>query len=249
MKNRNILLIVEGETTEVEVFNKIGALFFDRKTKLIFYPYKSNIYSLYQKIKEYDELTSTIEILKEIAPNKKMRSILNINFSEIFLIFDFDPQEPAYSDRKIIELTSLFDNETEFGKLYINYPMMESLRDHNNFDLINYLSRHVSLENLSSDSYKDYIKKNGYKKNLDKMTIRHFKKLSKLNITKTNYILNNKKEMPDFNDYHRISNQMLILDKQLSQKNSKNEISVLNTCMMFIVDYFGEKYYKDIKKA
>ena len=249
MKNRNILLIVEGETTEVEVFNKIGTLFFDRKTKLIFYPYKSNIYSLYQKIKEYDELTSTIEILKEIAPNKKMRSILNINFSEIYLIFDFDPQEPAYSDRKIKELTSLFDNETEFGKLYINYPMMESLRDHNNFDLINYLSRHVALENLSSDSYKDYIKKNGYKKNLDKMTIRHFKKLSKLNITKTNHILNNKKEMPDFNDYYRISNQMLILDKQISQKNSKNEIYVLNTCMMFIVDYFGEKYYKDIKKA
>lgn len=249
MKNRNILLIVEGETTEVEVFNKIGTLFFDRKTKLIFYPYKSNIYSLYQKIKEYDELTSTIEILKEIAPNKKIRSILNINFPEIYLIFDFDPQEPAYSDRKIKELTSLFDNETEFGKLYINYPMMESLRDHNNFDLINYLSRYVVLENLSSDRYKDFIKKNGYKKNLDKMTIRHFKKLSKLNITKTNYILNNKKEMPDFNDYYRISNQMLILDKQISQKNSKNEIYVLNTCMMFIVDYFGEKYYKDIKKA
>lgn len=249
MKNRNILLIVEGETTEVEVFNKIGKLFFDRRTKLIFYPYKSNIYSLYQKIKEYDELTSTIEILKEIAPNKKMKSFLNINFSEIYLIFDFDPQEPAYSDTKIKELASLFNNETEFGKLYINYPMMESLRDHNNFDLTNYLSRRVSLENLSSDSYKDYIKKNGYKKNLDKMTIRHFKKLSKLNIIKANYILNNIKEMSDFNDYYRISDQTLILDKQILQKKSKNEIFVLNTCMMFIADYFGEKYYKDIIKA
>ena len=240
---------MEGETTEVEVFNKIGTLFFDRKTKLIFYPYKSNIYSLYQKIKEYDELTSTIEILKEMAPNKKMKSILNIHFSEIYLIFDFDPQEPAYSDTKIEELVSLFDNETEFGKLYINYPMMESLKDHKNFDLTDYLSRYVSLENLSSESYKDYIKKNGHKKNLDKMTIRHFKKLSKLNIAKANYILNNKKEMPDFNDYHSISNQILLLDKQTYQKNAKNRIYVLNTCMMFIVDYFGEKHYKDIKKA
>lgn len=248
MKNRNILLIVEGEITEVEVFNKISALFFDRKTKLIFYPYKSNIYSLYQKIKEYDELTSTIEILKEIAPNKKMRSVLNINFSEIYLIFDFDPQEPAYSDVKIKELTSLFDNETEFGKLYINYPMMESFRDHNNFDLMDYLSRSISLENLTSNNYKKFIIENGYKKNLDKLTIRHFKKLSKLNITKANYIINNNKEMPNFNDYYNISNQKSILDKQIIQKKSQNRIYVLNTCMMFIVDYFSKKIYKDIKK-
>ena len=249
MKNRNILLIVEGEATEVEVFNKISALFFDKKTKLTFYPYKSNIYSLYQKIKDYEELTSTIEILKEIAPNKKMKSLLNINFSEIYLVFDFDPQEPAYSDTKIKELVSLFNNETEFGKLYVNYPMMESFRDHNNFDMLNYMSRMTCLEGLTSKNYKEYIKNSGYNKNLNNLTIRHFRKFSKLNIAKANYILNNSKNIPDYADYYIISNQKAMLDKQISQKNANNEIFVLNTCMMFIVDYFGKKYYKDIQKS
>lgn len=54
--------------------------------------------------------------------------------------------------------------------------------------------------------------------------------------------------MPKFNDQYNISNQKSILDKQIIQKKSQNRIYVLNTCMKFIVDYFGEKIYKDIKK-
>lgn len=242
-------MIVEGEVTEVEVFNRIGNLFFDRKTKLNFYPYKSNLYSLYQKIEEYEEMTSTIEILKEIAPNKKSRSILNKNFSEIYLIFDFDPQESAYSDSKIKKLALRFNNETEFGKLYINYPMMESMRDHHNFDINEYLQKRVQLQGLSSESYKFHISHNGYNKPTTKMTIKHFKLLTKMNVIKANNILTDSKVLPEYSQYQDISNQINILLKQIEEKNKSRSFYVLNTCMFFIIDYFGQKIFKDIKKV
>lgn len=249
LKTRNILLIVEGEVTEINVFDKIGDLFFDKTTKLDFFAYKSNIYSLYQKIKEYKEYTTTIDILKEIATDKKSKKLLNKKFSEIYLIFDFDPQEPAYSDKKIIELVNFFNDEIEFGKLYINYPMMESFRDHTNFNIKDFLNRKVKIDGLTSEIYKSYITQNGYKRNIANMTIRHFKLLSKMNIIKSNFIINNSKTMPEYSNFEHISNQLNILMKQIEIKNSTNSIFVLNTCMMFIIDYFGQRYYGDLLKS
>ena len=74
MKIRNILLIVEGERTEVDVFNRIGSLFFDKKTKFQFYVYGTNLYSLYKKIKKDAGFTSTIGALKEMPGNSIPRS-------------------------------------------------------------------------------------------------------------------------------------------------------------------------------
>lgn len=249
MKNRNILLLVEGEVAEVKAFERIGELFFDKNTQLRFFAYKSNIYSLYQKIIADEEFTSTIGILKEIATTKEDRKILNLKFSEIYLIFDFDPQEPAYSDKKIKDLVALFNNETEFGKLYVNYPMMESMRDHHNFDINDFLYRTVQLEGLSSEGYKDYIKKHGYQRAISNLTEKHFKKMSKINIIKTNYMICNKMNFPALDEFVYVTNQNNILDIQIKEKNTKNLFFVLNTCMFFLVDYFGQKYYNDIKKS
>ena len=246
MKTRNILLIVEGKITEVEMFEKLGQLFLDKRTQLKFFVYKSNIYSLYHKIKEYDEFTDTISILKDLATNSKDKAVLNGKFSEIYLVFDYDPQETAYSDEKIMEMVNLFSDETEFGKLYINYPMMESYKDHKNFDLSEFVSKRVDLENLSSESYKAYIEENGYKRSIDKYTQRHFKLLCKINACKTNYILNQKIKFPTKQEYEVFLEQKWILEMQIDSKNSEGSFYVLNTSSMFLLDYFGDKYYREI---
>ena len=95
---------------------------------------------------------------------------------------------------------------------------------------------------------KQHIRKYGYTRKSNNLTERHFKQLAKLNITKANFILNNAKYIPEYSDYCNISNQGNLLEIQISKKNNDNKIFVINTCMMFIVDYFGEKYYRDIKR-
>ena len=60
-----------------------------------------------------------------------LAGILEVDVSEIFLFFDYDFQESRLTleenNRHIGEMLEYFDDETGNGKLYINYPMVESV--------------------------------------------------------------------------------------------------------------------------
>ena len=79
--------------------------------------------------------TDIIEVLRE--SNKKIREQLEglsrDDFSEVFLFFDYDVHQTnlgkADDGDVINQMLESFDNETENGKLYISYPMVEALRD------------------------------------------------------------------------------------------------------------------------
>lgn len=52
-------------------------------------------------------------------------------FSQIFLFFDYDFQNRLGTQKVngiLDEMLDFFSDETENGKLYINYPMIESLK-------------------------------------------------------------------------------------------------------------------------
>jgi hypothetical protein len=248
-KSRKILIIVEGEVAEVEVFKRIGELFLDKNTRLEFFSYKTNIYDLYNKISALNPLyVETISALKDMFPEDKEVSKWNQNsFSEIYLIFDYDLQDHRYKKEKLEEMLKLFSNETEKGKLYINYPMLESYRDHNNFNCNEFIERSFPIKDINSANYKKHILSCGYTKNLQHFTKRHFKQLCYLNICKGNYVLFVKKEFPEYRCYEKDFLQEKILNKIDNHAKEKKEIIVLNTSMTFIVDYFGIKLYQEIK--
>lgn len=54
------------------------------------------------------------------------------DISEIYLFFDYDFHNRNLSleeiNRQVREMLETFNNETEFGRLYIDYPMVESIR-------------------------------------------------------------------------------------------------------------------------
>lgn len=90
---------------------------------------------LWKKLKADDFATDIIEVLRE--SNKKIREQLEglsrDDFSEVFLFFDYDVHQTnlgkADDGDVINQMLESFDNETENGKLYISYPMVEALRD------------------------------------------------------------------------------------------------------------------------
>ena len=55
-----------------------------------------------------------------------LKKKFNINYSDIILIFDFDPQDDLFTSKKIEEMLEYFKESSDMGKLYINYPMVES---------------------------------------------------------------------------------------------------------------------------
>lgn len=128
--------IVEGEAREPQVIDNISKVFFKHgNLKIITLPAGENIYMLWKKLKADDFDTDIIEVLRE--SNKKIREQLEglsrDDFSEVFLFFDYDVHQTnlgkADDGDVINQMLESFDNETENGKLYISYPMVEALRD------------------------------------------------------------------------------------------------------------------------
>ena len=128
--------IVEGEAREPLIIDNISKVFFAHANfKVITLPAGQNIYMLWKKLKEDDFDTDIIEVLREEHEELKeqLEGINRDDFSEVYLFFDYDGHQNNLSvedDSDVLEqMLESFDNETDNGKLYISYPMVEALRD------------------------------------------------------------------------------------------------------------------------
>lgn len=128
--------IVEGETREPLIIDNISKVFFSHVNfKIITLPAGQNIYMLWKKLKEDDFDTDIIEVLREEHEEleKQLEGIGRNDFSEVYLFFDYDGHQNNLStddDSGVLgQMLESFNNETENGKLYISYPMVEALRD------------------------------------------------------------------------------------------------------------------------
>ena len=128
--------IVEGEAREPLIIDNISKVFFAHANfKIITLPAGQNIYMLWKKLKEDDFDTDIIEVLREEHEELKeqLGGINRDDFSEVYLFFDYDGHQNNLSEDDAADVLEQmlvsFDNETENGKLYISYPMVEALRD------------------------------------------------------------------------------------------------------------------------
>ena len=86
--------------------------------------YGTTIYELYEEMSK-DPFLSLVSYLKSIGKIVlKPGELSKQAFSQIYLVFDFDPHYQKYSDEAILKMLEFFDDETENGRIYINYPML-----------------------------------------------------------------------------------------------------------------------------
>lgn len=238
MKNKKILLIVEGEETEPRILGSashgllslIGADY-----EIV--AFSNPIYELYDSYKkeEYDDIVSYLRYEKKllIDPN-----ILSKNaFSAIYLVFDYEPHYHKYSDDKIKEMLQIFNNETELGKLYINYPMVEAYYDLRNFPDKNFNDRCVELDGFNGKKYKKEV---NMSTKLKKNNIRPIDLCYIImhNYNKSKLITKSLDSLVDHN---------MILENQISKKNKENQIYVLSTLALLPIDYNYKKTIETIK--
>ena len=259
-----ILLIFEGKDDKV-YFESIKRLFFPEKEETFVCTYNSNIYSLYNKLKAHDAINgqlevNTVSVLKEILLEKgdeTLKEIREDEVSEIYLFFDYDFQDNRCplkeNNRKLQDLLLLFNDETGNGKLYINYPMVESLRYTKKLPDSDYWKYTVTLQKCKETKFKRQVSdfsfygSNEYlvvskgedidspKMNAAKMNWLH---LVVMNSSKSNYICNDKKELPA-----EMITQQILFENQLAKYIMEEDcrVSILNSFPIFLFDYFGEK--------
>ena len=264
-----ILFIFEGKDDKT-YFESIKRLFFPGKSDTFVCTYNSNIYSLYTKLQEHDTLhgmleVNTVSVFKEILLEKgdeTLKDIREDEVSEIYLFFDYDFQENARTleenNKRLSELLEYFTDETGTGKLYINYPMLESLRYTKELPDNDYWQYTVTRQRCQEESFKHQVHEfSFYGANLEYIIITikpadneikilekigkakmNWKHLIVMNVSKANYICNGQNEVPNESD-----SQEAVFNCQLDKyvETAECEVAILNAFPIFLFDYFGAK--------
>lgn len=264
-----ILFVFEGAAREPLLFKTIQNLFLPKETEPFVCTYNSNIYSLYAKLKQYDVFDdiqasgNTVSILNEILESKGDYTLSNIvvsDISQIYLFFDYDFHESRSTiennNQHIKEMLEFFSDETDNGKLYINYPMVDSIRYTKQLPDNQYVSYAVTrnvckhFKKLVADfsfypSF-DYLlmssnvnEKEESKEQRLMFARENWIHLIRMNVSKANFLCNNLQELPS---HITDIGQELIFKNQLNQYVNTEEccVSILNAFPIFIYEYCGK---------
>lgn len=149
MASPTTLFVVEGEKRDVRFLNSLTARFMpgSRRIETLILPAARNIYMLYKELEKDDFEVDVVELLRGSSSSaaEKLEGLRRSDIDEVYLFFDFDPHHfkeigltSAMSriSKALKTMLRVFDNETELGKLYISYPMIEALYDYKRNDIL-----------------------------------------------------------------------------------------------------------------
>lgn len=124
---------MKGGRAEKQILRNIGDLFFGNLQ--ITLVYEGEIYQLGRRLK-VDPYLDLFELLKDRSDKNRraLASFTREDFSQIYLFFDYEGQASTASDGELAGLLAHFDNETEGGKLFLSYPMVEAVKHINRND-------------------------------------------------------------------------------------------------------------------
>ena len=171
--------------------------------------------------------------------NAKNREILEPytrdDFAEIHMFFDYDGHSTLASDQIFLALLELFDEETDKGKLYISYPMVESLKHICAFDTFKDLNVACKI----NISYKSMVNDTCIKElvHFKKYTIEIWKQLILGHLMKMNFVVHHSYSLPA-----TLVTQSEIFLGQLEKYIAPNStVAVLSAFPPFLHDYYGNE--------
>ena len=245
LAKKKILVLVEGEKTDVFVMETLLKTYPELDAKYQIVPYCTNIYTLYHAFFSGADTDDTLDLLqvlkeKERDPNRKKQ--LDNKYTDILLIFDLDPQDNLFTGEKIRQMQAYFCESSDMGKLYLNYPMIESFFHMKSLPDNEYHNRTVHMDVLKSHRYKERVHHESYKKDhrkfitsraeLNYVIRENAKKASKLTNT-----------TDSADDYTEIDLEA-VLEKQLTFLQY-DYLQVLCTCILYIFDYNRNLLFAD----
>ena len=243
---RNILFIVEGQSDEPRFISKLFDVCFN--DEFVTYSYNTNIHVLAKHIEEdypdFDDGYTDIQgILRSYENDEDKIEILKKSYTDIYLIFDFEPQDRSPRFDTIKRMLAYYDDSSNQGKLFINYPMMQSYKHFAKLPDPGFNELKVSISECKD--YKKIVGDISKYADINAYDYRVFVSLAVHHIRKANYILTGVYDCPTTEEY--LSWQSIgIFDKQLDLVNRSLFIYVLNTCIFILVDYRPNHFFKDI---
>lgn len=247
MPEHNFLFVVEGDADEPRF---IKQLFQKCYSSVPFktYTYRTNLHNLAKVIEEEypdfesDEIDIKL-VLKSKEENSDKRKILEAKYTDIFLIFDFEPQQDVPRFPVIRRMLTYFNDSTNHGKLFINYPMMQSYKHFTKLPEPEFESLKVTIDECKS--YKRIVGAVSKYTDVTQYTYPHFMSIAVHHLRKANLIMNGTYITPEKDEYLQW-NYVHIFDKQIEEKDLNNTVFVLNTCIFVLVDYRPSSFFMQL---
>lgn len=152
------------------------------------------------------------------------------------MIFDYEPQDDSFGTEEISILMNYFSESTDKGKLYINYPSVESFKHLKSIPDENFLTKYIHINDIIENGYKKIVGNESFCTDLKKYSRKHFDYIISENIKKAEYI-----------ETQNISASVLEADSNINESNLLNKINqtfveqgmipILNTSLYFIYEY------------
>ncbi len=230
-----ILMVFEGEKTERIIVDNLKQYFL-KENSIVYALYGNVIYDIYEKLQEDEVFLDLVPILKSFSQNREeLKDISRDDVSEIYLFFDHDGHSHKADMKRLEKMLQYFNNETENGKLYMSYPMVEAMK-------------HLSEKNDFKNVFAKIAENRSYKQRVDKESDSKFKQVKKytkeiwleiiaFHSKKLGFIVTSNYEY----FYEEVSQYDIFLKQKEAYISPKNEVAVLGSFPIFLVDYYGYK--------
>jgi hypothetical protein len=232
--SNNILFVVEGKNNEKYIIDNLTKFFIhEGATTSLICAYCAEIYQLYRALDSDPDL-DLFMLLKEMKQNREiLKSFKSSDFGTIYLFFDYDGHSTLANDEALHKALLLFNDETNLGKLFVSYPMVEALKHYS--DTIDF--KELKVKAKENIGYKEMAAKTATKElnYFKSYTLETWLQLLELHLKKMNHIVTNNYSLPS--EQHA---QDVILAHQIQKYISIDEtVAVLSSFPIFLLDYYG----------
>lgn len=233
---KSVLLIVEGERAEKRLMEALFDMFFPQTSAKV-YSYCTTLHELAGSLfvdGMMDEDLDILQVLRESVSGPEDRRLLYARYTDIYLVFDMDPHYQKSDLDRLAKMICFFQDSTDEGRLYINYPMVESYR---HMPVLDGSFFQLQVENKDIPRYKELVNREGsvLLRNMSKIDRRTFLRVIALHLRKYRLLTENSDGIPGVGEYLQLSFQKL-LEEQVSAYG-KGYVHVLNTSPFSVVDH------------
>ena len=250
-----ILFVFEGEDREPYLYKSLEKMYLPKDNDNIICSFGNNIYDLYSEMKALEDGGDLVSILREHLANRgdtTLDGIKTSDISETYLFFDYDFQNTQLTleeiNLRVQSMLELFTDETDNGKLYINYPMIESIRYTKELPDDDYVNYTISRTDCSD--FKRIAGEFSYYGSLDHILFKdgeipskdkflkikdNWGYLIRMNVSKANYIVTGNNGMPEQKD--EINQLELFRSQKEKYVEVSESVAILNSFPLFIYDY------------
>lgn len=241
---KRILLIVEGDSDEVRFFRALFSCCY-KKAEYQVVPYKANVHMLAQHLYNYypkfeDDNVDIKLVLSSMTSNKDKKELLRQHYTDVYMVFDLDPHHDHPHFDTVVRMINYFNDSTYQGRLYINYPMMQSYKHFSSLPNESFVDKTISFE--ESKHYKRIVGEESHFTDLTKYDYVTFYSLAVHHIKKANYLLTGNYALPTMDEYLDFD-YVNIFKTELDLISSKNMISILNTSIFVLPDYAPNNFF------